>query len=100
MQKRNYTIEDIEKFLEDFEFIWENRIMYNPNKNKYFVSREKHLKNKPIFLRLINKLNKKHMLALTEINNKTFVIRVADSKVDLSSLWQEFLKEKVQRVEA
>ena len=94
MQKKNYTLDDIEAFLEDFGFTWLERLMYLPNTNKYKQVKTNIFNGQPKFLSLKNNINGKRTLMLAEIDNNTFIMSADKYKIDASAAWKEFLNEK------
>ena len=94
MKKKNFTIEDVETFLEDFGFAWVSRLMYLPNENKYKEVKTNVFNGKPISLSLKNMLNGNRILMLTEIDNETFVFSADKYKIEASAAWQEYLAQK------
>jgi len=95
MNKKNFTLDDIEYFLEDLSFIWLNRIVYNPNNNKYKELKLNTFNGKPKFLSLKNKINGNRILMLTEIGSETFILSADRCKIDASADWKEFLNKKL-----
>ena len=94
MQKKNYNLEDIENFLEDFGFTWVLRLVYNPNTNKYKEIKSNIFNGKPIFISLKNNINGKKTLMLAEIDNTTFTLTNDKYKIEASVAWQDYLNEK------
>ena len=90
MNKKNFTLEDVERMLEEIGFKWVDRLVFNPDKERY-----KELKNntfntkKPLFLSVKNLINGFRSLALVEVDNNTFVLRINDNKIDASKVWVE-----------
>ena len=99
MNKKNFTLEDVKKILEDFGFEWVDRLSYNPNNNKYEkIKTNVFNSKKQIFLSLKNTKNYVLSLALAEINNKTFKLTINGSKIDITEEWAKLLEEKTNEV--
>lgn len=90
MVKKNFTLEDVENMIEEIGFEWVDRLVYNPNNEKYKSLKSNSFK-KPIFMSLKNKLNGLRVLAMAEINNETFILKWSSAKLDVSEDWKENL---------
>ena len=95
MQKKNYNLDDVEIFLKDFGFEWLERLVYNPNTNKYKKARTNIFNGEPVFLSLKNTINGKRTLMLAEIDNEKFKMSAGTYKIEASLAWQEFINEKI-----
>jgi len=96
MNKKNFTLEDIENMLEEFGFIWLERLVYNPNTNKYKQLKVNNFSGKPRFISIKNIKSNVRALVLAEIYNEKFVISSDKYKLDASEAWQDYLNEKVE----
>lgn len=90
MNKKKFTLDDIEEMFEELGFKWVERLIYNPNTDKYKELKVNTFKkNKTHFLSLKNMINGIRSLAMTEIDENTFIIRINDCKLDASDGWVE-----------
>lgn len=94
MNKRKFTLDDIENILEEFGFDWVNRMVYNPNNNKYKELKNNIFDGKPKFLSLKNVINNQRALMLAIIDNEKFILSADKYKIDASVAWQDYLAEK------
>ena len=88
MKKKNFTLDDIEKMLEELGFEWIERLIYNPNNDKYKELKiNTFKKNKTPFLYLKVLINGNRALAMAEIDSEKFVLTINDCKLDASDAW-------------
>ena len=96
MNKKNFTLDDVEKMIELLGFKWNGRHVFDPNEEKYKKLKHNSFSiKKPLFLSLKNTRGIL-TLALAEIDNTTFVLDFNGSKADASVIWQNMLLEKEQ----
>ena len=93
MSKRKFTLDNIENFLLEFGFAWVNRMIYNPNTNKYKELKNNIFDGKAKFISLKNEINKQRVLMLVEIDDEHFVMSADKYKIEASEAWKEFLLE-------
>lgn len=91
MEKKNFTLEDIENYLSDYGFVWKDKLVYNPNTRKYKPAKPSNF-NKDVFLLL--KRGSQDVLMLATISNSTFELRFDNNKMDATAGWVEMLEEK------
>ena len=96
MNKKNFTLDDVENMIEDLGFKWNERQVFNPNEEKYKKLKHNSFgSNKALFLSLKNPRGVL-TLALAQIDNTTFVLDFNGSKINASGLWENMLLEKEQ----
>ena len=95
MERKKFTLEDIENYLEEFGFVWKQRLIYNPDTGKYRTAKLVDF-NKNVFMAL--KRGSNETLMLSTITNSTFELRCDSNKLDASNGWFEFLEQKKSRV--
>lgn len=95
MRNKKFTIEDIEKCLEELGFEWAGRYMYDTRKKQYKHAKLSQFNGTPIFLYI---KRKHYMLARVSISNDEFIISHEISKLDASLLWKDILEEKTQKI--
>ena len=96
MNKKNFTLDDIDYFLDEFGFVWVERLIYNPNTNKYKQLKINNFNGVPKFLSLKNLRTGNRTLMLAEIDNKTFIMSADKYKIDASAAWEDYLNEKIR----
>lgn len=94
MKKKKFTVEDIKSYLEELGFIWVDKLVYNQYNRKYKKATLKDFIGDPIYLYLQNKINNHVAKILVKIDNETFIIKQATSKMEASAGWNEFLSAK------
>ena len=96
MEKKNYTLEDIDNYLKELGFVWLDKLVYNPDTRRYRMAKPSNF-NKDIFLLL--KRGKYDVLMLATISNSLFELRTDCNKMNASAGWIEFLEEKNKQQE-
>ena len=96
MSKKKFTIEDIDNFLEELGFVWNEHLIYNSKKRNYETLSRNTFNGKPTFLSLKNLNNKHKYFALVEISDEVFTLSINNNRLDASDSWQEFLAEKTK----
>lgn len=95
MERKKFTLDDIEKYLEEIGFIWKCKLIYNPNTDKYKTAQLANF-NKEVFIPL--KRANREMLMLATISNSTFELKSDNNRLDASDGWFEYLEEKKSKV--
>lgn len=91
MEKKKFTIQDIEKCLNELGFEWIERYVYNTKNKKYETAKMSHFKGTPTYVYIKN--DRRKFLATVTIKNEEFIIE----KLDATSLWNDILEEKTQK---
>ena len=91
MARKNFTLKDVEIYLEELGFTWQGRLIYDQNTRKYKTAKLTSF-NKDVFM-LLKRLNR-DCLMLATINNETFELRGESNKLYASDGWVETLEAK------
>jgi len=91
MNKKIFTLDDVEKMIEDLGFKWNGRQVYNPNEEKYRKLKHNSFSlKKPLFVS-IETIKGELTLALAEIDNETFILNFNGAKANASEQWKKIL---------
>lgn len=96
MAKRNYTLDNIKQFLEEFGFEWVDYLVFDSKSQKYKTAKISMFNGSYITLYLKRKNAK--MLALLTVSNEEFVLSVERNKLNASEAWKEFLIEQKNEI--
>ena len=98
MNKKNFTLDDVEQMIEDLGFKWNERNVFNPNEEKYRKLKHNSFSlKKPLFLS-IETIKGDLILALAEIDNETFILNFNGAKANASEQWKKLLSQKEQEM--
>ena len=97
MTKKNFTLEDIKNYLLELGFVWEDKIIYNPNTRKYRTATMRSFE-KNVFLCLRKEKQTQDFRMLAVVDNNTFELWCNNSKMDASYGWLDFLSQKDNKV--
>ena len=98
MNKKNFTLEDVEEMIKDLGFTWNDRQIFNPNNEKYKKLKHNSFSiKKPLFLSL-QTIKGDLTLALAEIDNVTFILNFNGAKINACEQWKNLLSEKEQEL--
>ena len=98
MNKKKFTLDDVEKMIEDLGFKWNERQVFNPNEEKYRKLKHNSFDtNKPLFISLANARGIL-TLALAEVDNETFILNFNGAKANASEQWKKLLSKKQEKV--
>ena len=96
MNKKNFTLDDVEEMIADLGFKWNGRQIFDPNEEKYRKLKHNSFNlKKPLFLS-IETIKGDLTLALAEIDNTTFVLNFNGAKANASDQWKKMLLLKQQ----
>ena len=96
MKKKNFTLDDVEKMIEDLGFKWNGRQVYDPNEEKYRKLKHNSFSlEKPLFIS-IETIKGDLTLALAEVDNTTFILNFNGAKANASKQWEAMLLNKEQ----
>lgn len=93
MAKKRFTLKDIQDYLLELGFIWEDRTIYNPNTSRYKQAKLANFEQK-VFLRMHQELTDRDVLMLGTINDDTFELWCDHNKMDATRGWLEFIGNK------
>ena len=91
MEKKKFTIKDIEKCLNELGFEWIERYVYNTKTKQYETARMSHFNVNPTYVYIKNNIRK--FVALVTIKNEEFIIE----KLNASALWTDILDDTLQK---
>ena len=93
MAKKKFTIDNIDKFLEEIGYEWVDKLIYDPYVEDYKLAKLSSFdKDVQLYLKSLLTGQKKTMFA--SISNEKFELRVNSNKMDASNGWQDFLAEQ------
>lgn len=93
MTKNKFTLQDIQDYLLELGFVWEDKTIYNPNTRHYKQAKLANFKQN-VFLRMHQELTDRDVLMLGTINEETFELWFDHNKMVATSGWLEFLGNK------
>ncbi len=100
MNKKNFTLEEVEQMIEDLGFKWNERQIFDPKTEKYKKLEHNSFNSKKQFF--ISLINAKGLLALplAEIDNSTFVLKFGGAtKIIASDQWKKLLSSKEELID-
>jgi len=90
---QKFTIKDIEEYLNELGFIWEDNLIKDHITQMYQKATMQSLK-RDMKVYVENKRTGKKILAKLSVNEQKFILTQAQNSMDMSEDWVAFLNEK------
>ena len=94
--KKEFTLDDIDQFLEEMGFKWLDRQVYNFCNDKYERADIKHFTQQPFACVYLENGKKTRALMVLKVGADKFILKLNNTRADMTAAWVEYINGKTQ----